>query len=156
MDVLPLQVLYFLIHLLILPGYTLELVLNLLMTLLGVIGHLFLLLLLIFGAIVDALPLDLFEQLPPVHLKVLVPEDGDLFLFSQLVKVVHVQLPDEGGEFAVLEVFREDRRFELLFVFYDEAVPVVRPADYLTDFFVLSNTHRTSRIRKVLLMKVDI
>lgn len=64
-------------------------------------------------------------------------EDGDFLLLADLVEVVHVELPDEGGELLVLEVLGQDLVFEEVLVLHDEAVPVVRPLNYVAVLLLL-------------------
>lgn len=66
-------------------------------------------------------------------------EDGNLFFFADFVEVVHVELADEGGEFFVFEVLREDLIFEELFVFDYEAAAVVSPLDDVTVALILKD-----------------
>lgn len=44
-----------------------------------------------------------------------------------LVEVVHVELPDEGGEVIVLEVAGEDAFYEIWQVFNHEGLAIFRP-----------------------------
>lgn len=53
-----------------------------------------------------------------------------------LVKVIHVELPDERREVVVLEVLREHLFTELVHLFDHEAVTVFVPADYLIKSWV--------------------
>ena len=55
-------------------------------------------------------------------------------LMSQLVKVVHVELSGEAGEFVVLEVLGQNNVFKLHYVSNDKALTVVTPTD---DIFVI-------------------
>jgi hypothetical protein len=45
------------------------------------------------------------------------------------MKVVHVELSGEAGEFVVLEVLGEDNVFKLHYVSNDKALTVVAPTD---------------------------
>lgn len=69
-----------------------------------------------------------------------------------LPEAVHVQLPDEGREVAVLEVLREDLVGELGDVFYAETITRGSPAYHCLDLWVLSKAKSTSIISSSLLM----
>lgn len=95
------------------------------------------------------------HDLPGVSSKLPVLEDILVELVADFVEIVHVELPDEGGEVFVAKVDGQDLLFEALHVQDGEVGAVFTPADYVGVDVVLSGDGRTSRISKVLAMKME-
>lgn len=58
-------------------------------------------------------------------------------LVPRLVEVIHVELPDEGGEVVVLEEERKYPFGELVRLFHNEALSIRAPADHVVQRGVL-------------------
>ena len=70
-------------------------------------------------------------------------KNGDLLFLSNFVEVIHVELADEGGKFAVLEIFGEYLLHKLLLVLDDEAVAFIRPLHNVAIPFILTHERVT-------------
>lgn len=91
-------------------------------------------------------------------LEVLVAEIHIVFLFGHLValaELVHVQLPDEGGEVAVAEEVGQDLLLHLLPALYQDFVVAV-PAQEVVVLLLLNGGGRTSRMWYSLMMNSGI
>ena len=60
-----------------------------------------------------------------------------LLFFVFLPESVHVELPNEGGVVAVVEIKRENLVAEVIYVKNQESVSVLAPPDYILVFVVL-------------------
>ena len=92
--VLSLQVLQLLVELRVLSRQLLQLILMRFVTSRRLFTSLpnRLILLLLRSTFLHTLPMYLLEQLPPIHLEVLMSKDWNLFLLAQLMKIIHVEL----------------------------------------------------------------
>lgn len=62
------------------------------------------------------------------------------FLFlSDFVEIVHIELPDKGGELFVFEILGKDLVFKAFFVFDDKGVALVGPLDDVGVDWILQN-----------------
>lgn len=78
--------------------------------------------------------------------ELLVFEDILIGLVADLVEVVHVELPDEGGKVAMAEVGRQDHLLKLVSIVDNECDSVRVPANDILVFAILNRNIRTSRI----------
>lgn len=78
-------------------------------------------------AILSWFSFDFVQEIDSALLKIFVFENGDLFFLTNFVEVVHVELANEGGKFAMLKVLGENLFHEFLLVLDNEAVPFIRP-----------------------------
>lgn len=69
-------------------------------------------------------------------------EEVLILIVSRLVKVVHVQLPYEGGEIIMLKVKWKDVLSKFIRLFHNEAVPLIIPADYMLILRILKSKLR--------------
>ncbi len=77
------------------------------------------------------------EEICSPFLEITMLKYGDLFLFSNFVEIIHVKLSNEGWEFAMLKIFRQNLFRKFLFVFHNEAVALVSPFYNICNSFVL-------------------
>lgn len=54
-------------------------------------------------------------------------KDRNFFFLSDFVKIIHVELSDEGRKLFMLEVFGQYFVFEKILIFDDEAVSIISP-----------------------------
>lgn len=73
-------------------------------------------------------------------------EDGAVVSQVDLVEVIHVELPDEGGEPIVPEVLGEDDLLQFLLVEDADALGLAVPIDDARVLFRLSYRTRTRRM----------
>jgi hypothetical protein len=79
-----------------------------------------------------------------------------LILFvAYFVEIIHVELADEGGEVAVSEVHRQDLLLEPLHLQNREVRALLVPDHDIGVGIVLNGVSSTSRISKVLAMKME-
>jgi hypothetical protein len=64
-------------------------------------------------------------------------KDWNLFLFTNLVKVIHVELPDERGKLFMFKVFGQNLILEELFIFDNEAIAIICPFNDVVIFLLL-------------------
>lgn len=95
------------------------------------------------------------EEVPGVSAELPVFEDVLVKLVADLVEVIHVELPDEGGEVLVPEVGGQDFLLEAFNVEDGEIGAFFVPADDVGVGLVLSGAADTSRIWKALEMKME-
>jgi hypothetical protein len=96
---------------------------------------------------------DIFKKLFAPNLKVLIHVDVFAIDMANFAETVHVELPDERREVAVLEVPGQYFLREFGDVLDIEGVAGGSPADDRHDLAVLSHQKRTSTISSSLLMK---
>lgn len=72
---------------------------------------------------------------------------------ARLAKAVHVELPNEGAEVAVLKIFGKDLLGKFSHLPYVEALPAAGPPYHIRNLGVLSERKPTSTIYSNLLMK---
>lgn len=77
------------------------------------------------------------EEIGSPFLEITMLEYGDLFLFSNFVEIVHVELPNKGWELAMLKIFGQNLFRKFLLVFHNEAVALVSPFHNICNSFVL-------------------
>ena len=73
----------------------------------------------------------------PFGVEILVPEDVSVVGQVHLMEIVHVELPDEGGEAVVAVVAGEDAFLQLFLVEDADAFELGVPVDYFSVFFGL-------------------
>jgi hypothetical protein len=89
-------------------------------------------------------------------LEILVHIDVLAVRVTDLAETVHVELADEGGEVAMLEVDGEDVFGKLGDVLDIEGIGGGSPTDRVGNGLVLSSTRRTSSISTSLEMKIGV
>lgn len=77
-----------------------------------------------------------------------------IVVITNFVKIIHVQLPDEGTEISVSEMYWQDFLFESLDIDDDKIRSVLVPSDYVFVLVVLNRKEITSRIWYVFEIKM--
>ena len=81
----------------------------------------------------------LAEQIYTSLLKVLVLKNRNFFLFSDLMKIIHVKLPHERRELFVFKIFGQNLVLKLILVFYNKGVALISPLDNVGVYGVFEN-----------------